>query len=47
MQTMYNISLDSYAKVVYIYVNLTEAEYNEVLAYQQETGVQLLYPLID
>lgn len=47
MQTMYNISLDSYAKVGYINVNLTEAEYNEVLAYQQETGIQLLYPLID
>ncbi|MGN0747764.1 MAG: hypothetical protein ACI4ML_13870, partial [Aristaeellaceae bacterium] len=47
LQTMYNISLDSYAQVGYVYVNLTAAEFQQALQYQEETGVQLLYPMID
>lgn len=45
--TMYNISVDSYAKVGFITVLLTEEEYQAALAYEEETGVQLLYPVID
>lgn len=47
MQTMYNISLDSYAKVGYINVLLTQTELEAARAYEQETGIQLLYPVID
>ena len=47
LQTMYNISLDSYAQVGYVYVNLTAAEFQQALRYQEETGVQLLYPMIN
>lgn len=47
MQTVYNISLDSYAKVGYVTLNLTSAEYEAALQYQEETGIQLLYPMID
>ena len=32
MQTVYNISVDSYARVGYVNVNLTEAEYQAALA---------------
>ncbi|MGN0205349.1 MAG: ABC transporter permease [Coprococcus sp.] len=47
MQTVYNISLDSYAKVGYVIVNLTPSEFEKVLEYQEETGIKLLYPIID
>lgn len=47
LQTVYNISLDSYARIGYVNVNLTEAEYQAALEYQEQTGIQLLYPLID
>ncbi|MGM9602761.1 MAG: ABC transporter permease [Faecousia sp.] len=47
MQTMYNISLDSYAKVGFVNVNLTPSEYQAALDYQEQTGIQLFYPLID
>lgn len=43
----YDIKLDSYRAVGYAYVNLTPSEYEKVLAYQEETGNQLFYPLID
>ncbi|MDD7388057.1 MAG: ABC transporter permease [Lachnospiraceae bacterium] len=46
-QTVHNISLDSYAKVGYVNILLTDDEYEEVLAYQEETGIQLLYPMVD
>ena len=47
MQTVYNISVDSYAKVGYVTMLLTKSEYEAVLAYQESTGIQLLYPMID
>lgn len=47
VQTMYRVSLDSYRKVGYAYFRLTPAEYQAVLDYQEETGIQLLYPMID
>ncbi|MGN1002449.1 MAG: ABC transporter permease, partial [Oscillospiraceae bacterium] len=47
LQTVYNISLDSYAKVGYVSLRLTQSEYEAALAYQEETGIQLFYPVID
>jgi oligopeptide transport system permease protein len=46
-QTIYKVSLDSYRKVGYVSMLLTKAEYEDVLAYEEETGIQLCYPLID
>ncbi len=43
----YDIRLDSYAKVGYINVLLTQSEYDAALAYEEETGIQLFYPVID
>lgn len=47
MQTVYNISLDSYAKVGFVNLNLTQKEFQDAVAYQEETGIQLLYPIVD
>ena len=47
LQTVYNISVDSYAQVGFVNVNLTPSEFQAALDYQEETGIQLLYPMID
>lgn len=44
---VYDVRLDSYAKVGFASVLLTKAEYEKALAYEQETGKQLFYPIID
>jgi oligopeptide transport system permease protein len=46
-QTVYKVSLDSYRKNGYVTMLLTSDEYNKVLAYEEETGIQLRQPLID
>lgn len=45
--TYYNVTLDSYMKTGYVYKNLTQKEYEDILAYEKETGIQILYPMID
>ncbi len=45
--TYYKVKIDSYKAVGYVYVNLTPSEYQAVLDYQEESGKQLLYPLVD
>lgn len=46
-QKMYHISLDSYKKVGFVNMLLTASEYQAALDYQEETGIQLMYPLVD
>ena len=46
-QTQYKISVDSYAAVGYVEQLLTQKEYDAALAYEEETGIQLFYPIID
>lgn len=46
-QTMYKVVLDSYRKVGFVYFRLSPAEYQAALDYQEETGIQLFYPMID
>lgn len=43
--TFYNVRTDSYAMVGFAFVNLSESEYNELMNYQNETGIQVIYPL--
>jgi oligopeptide transport system permease protein len=45
--TVHNISVDSYAKVGYVNQLLTASEYEAALAYEEETGIQLFYPMVD
>ena len=47
LQTVYNISVDSYARVGFVSVNLTAKELEDALDYQERTGIQLLYPMIN
>ncbi len=44
---LYTYKYDTYASVGYVYLNLTEAEYQELMDYQDEHQVQLLYPMPD
>lgn len=46
-QTMYKVSLDSYRKVGYVNFRLTPTEYQAALDYQERTGIQLFYPMVD
>ncbi|HPJ02385.1 MAG TPA: ABC transporter permease [Candidatus Limiplasma sp.] len=41
----YSLVVDSYIKVGYTYVNLTEDEFRRLQDYQDSTGIQVIYPL--
>ena len=43
--TYYNIYLDSYERVGFVYADLSQAEYDALQRYQNETGIQILYPM--
>ena len=44
-KTNYKLYVDSYAKVGFVYLDLTAEEYEALQAYQNETGIQVIYPL--
>jgi len=41
----YTIKVDDYEKVGFVYVDLSEKEYNALKKYQNETGIQVAYPI--
>ena len=41
----YTLYVDTYDKVGFIYADLTQAQYEALQAYQNETGIQVIYPL--
>lgn len=41
----YDLTVDTYAKVGYCYQNLDPAAYEALQAYQDETGLQVIYPM--
>lgn len=41
----YQLQVDSYGKVGYIYVDLSENEYARLQQYQNTTGIQVLFPI--
>lgn len=43
----YDIELDTYAKVGFATKTLTKAEYDQVTAFEQANGVQIIYPAVD
>lgn len=43
----YSVRVDSYTRLGYIFVNMTKEEYDKLQAYQNETGIQVIYPAID
>lgn len=45
--TFYNVTVDTYKQVGYIYKLLTPEEYQKILDYEQQTGIKLLAPMIN
>lgn len=41
----YDLRIDSYNSVGYVYVNLSDAEYKALMEYQDKSGIQVFYPL--
>jgi len=41
----YKLRVDSYNRVGFVFVNLSQAGYEELMAYQDEHGVQIIYPM--
>ncbi|MEG1459699.1 MAG: hypothetical protein RSJ40_10390, partial [Acetivibrio sp.] len=46
-QVYYKAEVDTYAKVGYVNLRMTEEKYQKALQYQEKTGTQLFYPIID
>ena len=43
--TYHRVRVDSYQRVGYAFINLSETDYQALQAYQDETGTQVIYPL--
>ena len=41
----YQLYVDTYEKVGFTYLDMTQAEYEALQAYQNETGIQVMYPI--
>ena len=44
--TYYDVKMDSYYKLGMLYLTLTPAQYEDIQAWQDETGIQVIYPAI-
>lgn len=42
---LYDVRIDGYNRVGFVYLNLIEEEYQALQQYQNETGIQIIYPL--
>lgn len=45
-KTIYNVRVDSYVSNGYTYLTLTAAEYEDLQKWQNETGIQVIYPAV-
>lgn len=45
--TFYDCTVDTYMKTGYVYKQLTKDEYDDLVAYQQENNIQIMYPMVD
>ncbi len=45
--SMFKATIDTYLQVGFIYDDVEQEEYKKILAWQEETGIQVLYPLIE
>ncbi len=46
LKPRYGYTIDSYLEVGFIYQSVTQAEYKKICDWQEETGIQVIYPLI-
>lgn len=45
--TFYDVKIDSYLRNGMVYLTLTDAEYKAIQKWQNETGIQVIYPAVD
>ncbi len=45
--TYYPVTVDTYLEVGFLYTSVEQAEYQNILAWQEQTGIPVLYPMID
>ena len=41
----YDLRVDSYARVGFVFMNMSKAEYQKLMDYQNATGIQVIYPM--
>ena len=46
-ENRYNVRIDAYLDVGFIYDQVSQEEYAKIVAWQEETGIQVLYPIVD
>ena len=46
-RTVYKAKIDAYLEVGFLYVDIEQSEYAKILAWQEETGNRVLYPLVE
>lgn len=44
---VYTAKLDTYLEVGFMYKSIEQSEYAEIVKWQEETGIQVLYPLVE
>lgn len=44
---IYSGRIDTYLEVGFMYQNIEQAEYAKIVAWQEETGIRVLYPLVE
>ena len=45
-KTLYDVKLDSYTANGFIYMTLTQSQYEDIQAWQDQTGKQIIYPAV-
>ena len=45
-KTIYSARIDNYLEVGFMYRSIEQSEYHDIVAWQEETGKQILYPLV-
>ena len=44
--SMFDATIDSYLQVGFVYLDVEQSEYQKMLEWQEDTGIQLIYPMI-
>ena len=43
----YPATIDTYLEVGFLYVDVEQVEYDRIMAWQEQTGIQVIYPMVD
>ena len=43
----YPATIDTYLEVGFLYTDVEQAEYDRIVAWQEQTGIQVIYPMVD